>query len=60
MRDKLTGVLRALARTDLDSLISPVLLAIGAEQVRSGTGILTLGAALYLPLILDRIRRRAV
>lgn len=55
MREKLT---RLADRADLDGLVAPVLLAVGAEQLVPGSGLFALGAALYVPLLIERIRRR--
>lgn len=53
------GILAKLARVDLDGLIAPVLLAAGAEHLWSGSALFVLGAALYLPLLIDAMRGRA-
>ena len=55
MREKLD---RLVARADLDGLVSSVLLAIGAEQLVPGAGLFTLGAALYVPHHVERLRQR--
>jgi len=47
-----------LARTDLDALVPPVLLGVGAEQLQPGSGILVLGLALYLPALAETLQRR--
>lgn len=54
----LTGPRNLLARTDLDALVPPVLVGIGAEQVHPGSGILALGLALYLPVLVETLHRR--
>lgn len=59
MRAKLSALLRSLIRTDLDALVPPILLAIGAEQLWTGSGLLALGAALYLPVLIESVRRPA-
>lgn len=48
-----------LSRLDWDSAVAPVVVAVGAEQVWPGSGILALGAALYLPVLIEAVRRPA-
>lgn len=57
MRARLRSVLERVARVDLDSLVAPIVLALGAEQLHPGSGLLVLGAALYLPVLLETARR---
>ena len=57
MRATLRRMLTRLGHTDLDSLLAPVLLAVGAEQLYPGSGLLVLGAALYVPVLIESVRR---
>jgi hypothetical protein len=50
-------LLAGLRRLDLDAILAPIVLAVGAEWLWPGSGIFALGVALYVPVLIDSARR---
>lgn len=46
-----------LGRLDIDALVAPLVLALGAELLWHDAGVFVLGLALYVPVIIDTVRR---